>query len=188
MNWFKGLFEPSADEIKMLADYNKHAFCPTKRDYAEGLWICDRLADEIRSSGGKVAVALSRPSTYSGTPIHEINKNGTFSSKAPYFVSRSTNNWNQSGKRHLIQTLYSKTNLGFKTSNKDSGVTPEVGIAIVEYNTDKFPPITMSDLRQMLSYVKRDEELRRLFTARMSGQHYLYQGSPLKPEFMFGKW
>ena len=47
------------------------------------------------------------------------------------------------GKRHLIKTLYSKkSHYGFKTSNNYSGFCGEMGIAIIEYNTDKYPPVS----------------------------------------------
>lgn len=70
---------------------------------------------------------MAREDQYSSFLIYEINKSGMFSSRAPYYISKYSDNWHRTGKIHLSKTLYSKKyHYGFKTSNKNSGFCGEM--------------------------------------------------------------
>lgn len=173
---------------KYLKLYNKNAFNTIKEDETKDSLILIRLADEIESSGGKKGVAMLSYDRYGGTPIHEINNNGTFSARSPYFISRNNISWKRTGKRHLVKTLVSKNFYGFKTSNQHPGVTKEIGLAILEYNTNKYPPITLSDFNYMYKAAKKDIELEKLLLSRVKGEPVTYQGSPFNLKFLLGRW
>jgi hypothetical protein len=172
----------------ILSKYNDNAFRTSSEDKDDGSCVCIRLADEMVSSGGKRAVSMQRPDRYSGVPLHEINQNGTFSSRQPYFISKYSHKWNRSGKRHVIQTLRSKTNSLFKTSNQTPGAIQEIGMKILEYDTYKFPPITLNDMDYMFKAAEKYPELNQLLTARINNERYTYQGSPYNLMFMSGAW
>lgn len=126
-----------------FAKYTEGAFkevCVDSED--PKFWRVERLASEVRSKTGQLAVAVAAD----GVAFHHINQNGTFSKKGPYYVSRQTNRWLPTGRRHLIRTYRGKKGWGFQSSNPGQGAgIREMGIAVLEYDTKRYPPVDIWD-------------------------------------------
>lgn len=101
--------------------------------------VVERLASEMQSKAGQLAVLVESQ----GRALHHINKDGTFSKKGPYFVSRHTHNWKVTGRKHLIRSIVGKGSWGFESSNpgQRGGGIRERGIAVLEYDTPRYPPV-----------------------------------------------
>jgi hypothetical protein len=103
-----------------------------------------RLASELESKKGQRAISVLTLGP--GTAIQHINRDGTFSAKGPYFISWRTQNWRHTGKRHLVKVLRGKGGFGFKPDHyKQDGIIREKGVAIVEYGTAHYPPLSIRD-------------------------------------------
>jgi hypothetical protein len=103
-----------------------------------------RLATEIVSRRGQKAVFVQ--SVDGGTAIQHINQNGTFSAKGPYFISWRSQNWRPTGRRHLVKMLRGKGGWGVKPDHyNQSGIIREKGIAVLEYGTERHPPLDIRD-------------------------------------------
>ena len=126
-----------------FAKYNEGAFREVRTDSTDPrFWTIERLAMEVASKSGQLAVAV----TADGTALHHINRNGTFSKKGPYYVSRQTRHWRPTGRRHLIRTQRGKGGWGFQSSNPGQGAgIHEMGVAVLEYDTKRYPPVTIWD-------------------------------------------
>jgi hypothetical protein len=140
-----------------FARYNEGAFkevCVDSND--PRYWMVDRLGNEVRSKAGQLAV----PVAADGAALHHINQNGTFSKKGPYYIPRQTSNWRPTGQRHLIRTFRGKSNWGFQSSNPGQGAgIREMGIAILEYNTKRYPPVDIWDYSTIHAEQNRSIEL-----------------------------
>jgi hypothetical protein len=121
-----------------LAKYNAGAFKEVVEPGPDENFVyVTRLARELESRKGVLAIAMPTPS--GGVALHHINKNGTFSSRGPYFVSRLSHNWRLSGRRHLVKVLRGKNGCGFEPDHyNQSGIITERGVAVVEYDTPEY--------------------------------------------------
>lgn len=138
--------------------YNSHAF----RDIVEpspkdGFEFVTRLATEVASRKGQRAIivrCLER-----ALAIHHINRDGTFSAKGPYFVSTYTGNWRRTGKKHLVKLLRGKGGWGFSPDHyNQTGVISERGVAVLEYDTSRFAPVTIREFVSLRSNAQKKTE------------------------------
>lgn len=132
-----------------LVAYNAGAFVDVIEPAADERFVyVTRLAREIESKKGVLAIVV--PTQSSGMALHHINKNGTFSTKGPYYVSRHSHNWRVTGKTHLVKVLRGKRGWGFKPDHyNQTGTISEKGVAILEYNTDKYFPLGLYDFVEL---------------------------------------
>jgi hypothetical protein len=128
-----------------LHAYNAAAFTEITEDSPEEHFsYVTKLAAEVESTKGQKAIVV-RTSEY-GTAVHHINQNGTFSAKGPYFVSWRSGNWHGTGKTHLVKILPGKGSWGVAPDHYNQrGIISERGVAILEYNTAKYPPLNVRD-------------------------------------------
>jgi hypothetical protein len=140
-----------------FAKYNEGAFKETRVDSSDPrYWMIERLALEFRSKAGQLAVSVAAD----GAALHHINQNGTFSKKGPYYVSRRTRNWRATGRSHLIRTFRGKGSWGFQSSNPGQGAgIHEMGIAVLEYDTKRYPPVDIWDYSTIHSRQNQKLEL-----------------------------
>jgi hypothetical protein len=119
--------------------YNGAAFTPVvEPSPQEHFEYVTRLAREIISKKGQRAISVIPLGT--GTAIHHINQDGTFSAKGPYFISWRSANWRLTKTTHLVRVFRGKGGWGFKPDHyKQTGIIREKGIAILEYATTKYP-------------------------------------------------
>lgn len=131
-----------------LAEYNSQAFKELIEPSPEGRYLyVTKLASEVTSIKGVKAVPMVTQSR--GTALHQINKDGTFSTKGPYFVSWRSGNWGVTGTTHLVKVLRGKQGWGFKPDHyKQDGLIIERGVAILEYNTKRYRPLGLREFAQ----------------------------------------
>ena len=138
--------------------YNAGAFRERVVEEGEKYDRVMRLADELESSHGQKAVRMSTGSSDGGIAIHHINKNGTFSARGPYFISRQSWNWKHTGRTHLILTRRGKKGEGWFASssgfvpdhyNQKDGYIAEAGLSVAEYATTKYRPISIEEFVEM---------------------------------------
>ena len=103
-----------------------------------------RVAEEWSSQSGRFAVRMHHGG--SGVVVHEVNKNGTFSKKNPYFIKNQPRIWKRTGRRHIVEVEIGPR--AFQTSNPSGGQTQERGIRVVEYNTAHYAPLTLREYGQ----------------------------------------
>jgi hypothetical protein len=103
-----------------------------------------RLASEVQSKRGQRAILM--PCLDRGTAVQHINQDGTFSAKGPYFVSLQSGRWKLTGSRHLVKVIRGTRSGGFKPDHyKQSGFILEKGVAILEYGTNRYPPVKIRE-------------------------------------------
>src|SRR6185437_7575266 len=136
------LLSKYGDELRA---YNRAAFEEVVEESPdEHFSYVTRLATEIESRRGQRAVFVQ--SVDGGTAIQHINQNGTFSAKGPYFVSWRSQNWHPTGRRHLVKVLRGKGRWGVKPDHYNQrGIIREKGIAVLEYETERHPPLDIRD-------------------------------------------
>lgn len=126
-------------------EYVKGAFEPQRQSGPRGTTVVTRIAAEVISAGGRKAVVLDAPRRPDGKPrstvVHEVNKDGTFSKKGPYFINWYRRNWSTTGQKHVIKTLAAPKSGGFEASNPGGGTVPEIGVQVVEWNTEKYEAV-----------------------------------------------
>src|ERR1039457_2988192 len=127
-----------------LAAYNAGAFREIiEPGPDERVVYATRLAEEVESAHGVKAIYVATEDR--GLAIHQINRNGTFSKKGPYFVRWFPRNWRPTGAVHLVKVLRGKKG-GFPPDHyNQSGIIREKGIAILEYDTRRYRPLTISE-------------------------------------------
>lgn len=148
------LLQPRRDRATFGDAWKKHndgAFHPlTLRKAGQGLPAIERrVAIEMSSTGGKRAV---RVRSKSGLAVHEVRRDGAFSSRGPYYTRRRNSVWSSSGSFHLIDVEVGY----FPTSNPQGGDVRERGLRVVEWDTSRYPPMSLRD------YATRNRKLRRL--------------------------
>lgn len=128
--------------------YNNAAFSPVIEPSPDEHFVyVTRLASEITSKKGQRAISVQ--TLGSGPAIQHINQNGTFSARGPYFISWRSGNWQATGATHLVKLLRGKGGWGFKPDHyKQDGIIREKGIAILEYETKKYPPISIREFAE----------------------------------------
>jgi hypothetical protein len=134
--------------------YNTGAFRPiTEPSPDERFEYVTRLADELTTPKGQRAVSMKGDQ---GWAIQHINKNGTFAKRGPYYVSMYRGTWRPTGRRLLIRTLRGKRGgHGFKADHYDQqGIVYERGEAVLEYDTQRYPEVSLSDFVQMQRHRK----------------------------------
>lgn len=130
--------------------YNSGAYRPIRRPSEDkNFETVDRLARELQSRNGQLGIAVE--SGGRGAALHQINKNGTFSSRGPYFVSRQATNWHLTGRTHLVRCVRGYRGWGFESSNPNQagGVITERGVAVLEYDTKKYSPVDIWDFAEI---------------------------------------
>ncbi|MGE4297733.1 MAG: hypothetical protein AB7E47_06860 [Desulfovibrionaceae bacterium] len=137
------------EEISKL--YNELAFCSTTEPTNDSRIISQfRLTEELVSSRGIRAISVNTGRPYS-CAIHQFNKNGSFSTKSPYYISYRSGNWRISGIRHIVQLHISKdNNYGFEVSGVNSGVVREIGVRVIEYDTKQHMALNLKDISRAL--------------------------------------
>jgi hypothetical protein len=131
-----------------LRAYNGAAFSPVVESSPdEHFEFVTRLAPELKSKKGQGAVSVL--TLGNGTAIHHINQNGTFSAKGPYFISWRSSHWQLTKTTHLVRVLRGKGGWGFKPDHyKQDGIIREKGVAILEYATAKYSPVTIREFAE----------------------------------------
>jgi hypothetical protein len=128
-----------------LVSYNAGAFKEIlEPSLDERFLYVTKLAAEVESANGVKAIHLATEDRR--LAIHQINKNGTFSTKGPYFVASSCpSNWRPTGATHLVKVLRAREG-GFAPDHYDqSGIIREKGVAVLEYNTYRYRPLTIRE-------------------------------------------
>lgn len=127
------------------AAYNANAFQEVVSPSPDERYVyVTRLATEYETKKGIRAVMMA--STRRGIALHQINKDGSFSAKGPYFVSWYSRNWHPTGNTHLIKVLRGKGRWGFSPDHyNQTGHITEKGICIVECNTKLNRPLTLDE-------------------------------------------
>ncbi len=109
------------------------------------------------------------PAQGGGLALYHINKNGTFSAKGPYYVSPYSLSWRLSGRTHLIRVLRDKKGWGFQPDHyNQTGVISEKGVAVLEYDTDKYFPSGLYDFVEMQQRAKQSCSRSREAALRLS--------------------
>jgi hypothetical protein len=134
-----------------LRAYNSAAFTtvvePSPDEHFE---FVTRLAPELKSKQGQCAISVMTQGN--GTAIHHTNQNGTFSTKGPYFISWRPGNWQPTKTMHLVKVLRGKGGWGFKPDHpKQDGIIREKGLAVIEYATAKYSPVTTRQFAERIS-------------------------------------
>jgi hypothetical protein len=129
--------------------FNAAAYHPQTFLASDGIHHRTRVADVWQSTGGRKAVVITdHPGT--GTVVHEFTAKGVFSSKGPYYLKVSPRVWQPTHRRHLIEAIVHRGTV--QTSNPSGGETRESGYRILEFNTTRYPPVT---LRAYAAWVRR---------------------------------
>jgi hypothetical protein len=128
-----------------LRAYNAAAFTEIVEDSPdEHFSYVTRLAREVESKRNQRAIPVQ--TLERGTAIHHINQNGTFSAKGPYFISWRSGHWRETGRVHLVKVLRGKGSWGVAPDHYNQrGVIKEKGVLILEYNTERYPPLDIRD-------------------------------------------
>jgi hypothetical protein len=134
-----------------LRAYNSTAFTPVIEPSSdEHFELVIRLAPELKSKKGQCAISVVTQGN--GTAIHHINQNGTFSAKGPYFISWRSGNWRPTMTTHLIKVFRGKGSWGFKPDHyNQDGIIREKGVAVLEYATAKYSPVTIRQFAERIS-------------------------------------
>jgi hypothetical protein len=136
-----------------LRAYNSAAFTPVvEPSHDEHFEFVARLAPELKSKKGQRAIAVMTQDGGSNA-IHHINQNGTFSAKGPYFISWRSGNWQPTKTTHLVKVLRGKGGWGFKPDHyNQQGIIREKGVAVLEYATAKYSPVTIRQFAERQSH------------------------------------
>jgi hypothetical protein len=130
-----------------LAAYNSGAFNEIIEPSPDERFVCvTRLGREVESNKGVKAILMAAQGR--GIALHQINKNGTFSTKGPYFVSWYSRNWRLTGATHLVKVLRGK-GWGFPPDHyHQNGRITEKGVSVLEYNTSRYRPLGLSEFAE----------------------------------------
>jgi hypothetical protein len=106
-----------------------------------------RLAAELTTSKGQCGVSMRSDG---GWAIHHVNKNGTFSKRGPYYVSSYRGTWRATGRNLLVKTVRGNKAWGFRPDHyKQNGIIYEKGVAVLEYATHRYAPVSLGDFVAM---------------------------------------
>nr|MBB4248023.1 hypothetical protein [Rhodocyclus tenuis] len=114
-------------------------FLPISEPFSQGenrgVWVT-RIALELRHNNGRLGVAVSNGSR-NGLAVHELNKDGSFSKRGPYFT-KAFGRWTQTGNRHVVRFIRAKGGY-FKSSNPNQGggEIHEQALNLIEPNTQR---------------------------------------------------
>jgi hypothetical protein len=138
--------------------YNAGAFHTTvEASHDERFEIVTRLADELTTGKGQLAVSMKGDR---GWALHHVNKNGTFAKRGPYYVSMYRGTWQPTGRKLLIRTLRGKKRFGFHPEHYlQRGIVYEKGLAVLEYGTQRYPPMSLGEFVAMQRRNKHEREL-----------------------------
>jgi hypothetical protein len=66
--------------------------------------------------------------------------------QGPYFISWNARRWKPTGRQPVVKVLRGKGSWGVKPDHyKQTGIVREKGVAILEYGTQKYPPVGIRD-------------------------------------------
>jgi hypothetical protein len=137
--------------------YNEKAFHPQIGPPGEGnVRDLVRVAFEARSRGGKLAVIIENHEG-TGVAVHEFARNGLFASRGPYFIRLRKSVWSFTGRRHLIKSVLYP--YGISTSNPTGGQTREIAREILEFDTKRYPPLSLRKYAQIAQMAHRSENI-----------------------------
>jgi len=141
----EGFVKPRRWRREYLKDWQSHdaaAFHPSRTPMGGDEQHCRvrRVADEWRSQSGRCAVRIKHGQG-SGIVVHEVNKNGTFSGKGPYFIKNTPRIWEPTGRRHIVETEVDPRR--FVTTNPSGGRTGERGLRVLEFDTKHYAPMSL---------------------------------------------
>lgn len=148
------------DYLKDWQAYNAAALHPKKIGDGIRRYRLHKIADECISRSGRLAVQMNG----GGHVVHEVNKNGTFSRKDPYyikgpltstFIREGLSIWQRTDRKHVVEVEVDLD--GFDTTNPSGGKTRERGLRVLEYNTSRLPPVPFDEYCG-----KRDWDLERV--------------------------
>jgi hypothetical protein len=147
------VLQPRRWRARYGADWHAHntgAFHPRVSDPGKNnTRTIVRVAEEVISNGRKRAITIENG--YGGIVVHEFSKTGQCSTRGPYYIRLRGSVWRFTGRRHLVETIRHPSSV--KTSNPSGGQTREVGKRILEFDTAKYPPISLKEFA--LSKAKR---------------------------------
>lgn len=143
---------------KALEEYNSNAFKDIMEATEDKRFnFVTRLASEVESKKGIKAIFVR---STQGCAIHHINKNGTFSARGPYFVSRSHPNWRVTGRKLLVKVVRGNNGRGFRPDHYDqTGIIEEMGVEILEYDTKKHYCIGIHEFAERCRAEQRKQKL-----------------------------
>jgi len=157
---YEAIFLPLLWRRKYYRDwqaYNAQAFHPTREpiENMRGHYRVRRVASEWISKSGKRAIMLHHGGM--GFVVHEINADGSFSKKGPYYIRIRPFIWAPTGRTHLVAT---EVGPGFKTANPRGGTTTERGLRIEESDTREYAPVTLRIYAKDREAQRRKERFR----------------------------
>jgi hypothetical protein len=94
-----------------------------------------RIASEFEHKNGRRGIGCRAK----GFAIHEINVDGSFSKRAPYFVRRThPRKWNPTGRQHVVEFVtYPAGHFPSSNPNQTNGEIFEIGNRVIEFDTQK---------------------------------------------------
>jgi hypothetical protein len=127
--------------------YNAAAFQPqTGPPNERNARLVTRIATEMVSTKGRRAIAVWHGGTR-GLAVHEINSDGSFSAREPYFVKLRPCLWTDTGRQHLVEMVHPASPI--PTSNPGGGFVKERGSRVIEWDTTRYSPMTLREFEQM---------------------------------------
>lgn len=108
----------------------------------------------MQHEGGRLGIIVAR-STLGTFAVHEVNQDGTFSKRLPYWTRKGERSWRgfgraEEGRHALVRLLIGREGTGFKMSNMDpKSIVPRIGLEILKMDTDQLPKWTWDDFRFM---------------------------------------
>jgi hypothetical protein len=144
-------------------DWQKHkagAFEPTRRPIGDNPrhYELRRVADEWLSPSGRRAITLHHRSG-SGIVVQEINSDGSFSKKGPYYVKLRPFIWQKTGLRHVVDVEVAPG--AFKTTNPSGGYSRERGVRVVQFNTSHYAPLSFREYSRAMDRTRSANANRR---------------------------
>lgn len=107
---------------------------------SEGFNVAISVCQILTNSDGKIGIKIAQG--YSASAIHEINRNGTFSGKGPYWTKKT---WRGKPRRFAVCELaISNAPRGMRNPREEIRT---YGLSIVEMDTDRLPPMSFDDWR-----------------------------------------
>jgi hypothetical protein len=135
--------------------YNAGAFHPqVSAPGRNNIRTVVRVADEMMSDGGKRAIRINNG--HGGIVVHEFAKDGLCSGRGPYYIRLRACIWQSTGRRHLVETVRHPTSV--QTSNPSGGWTREEGRRILEFNTNKYPPLSLKQFVEKRSRYRSEDK------------------------------
>jgi hypothetical protein len=105
----------------------------------EGFDVLICVRPVLINTQGRLALKVAHNS-YGSWAIHEINKDGTFSKKGPYWIRPTRSDWHTPDQYVEVMLLMAREGECFKRETQSNGVH-RIGYKVLEFNTVKRPII-----------------------------------------------